>query len=294
MAKANLTMSADISVRAREIDFVTSFGADMSALAEIFNITRFIKKDNGTELVSKRATVVLQDGNVAEGEEVPYSKATVEPVYYEKIKLEKYSKAVSAESILEHGPDVAITMTDDEFKNELVGNVLDRFYAFLLKGELKNEYSTFQMAVAMAIGNVKDKFKKMRKRSTEVVVFVNTLDAYTYLGAAEISVQTQNGLDYVENFMGARKMVISSEIPRGKVVATPMANMQAYYVDPSNEGLARAGLVYTVDAEMPLVGFHANGDYRHVVGESDALMGFTLFAEYLDAIAVNTVGALGE
>jgi hypothetical protein len=125
-------------------------------------------------------------------------------------------------------------------------------------------------------------------------VFVNTLDAYTYLGAAEISMQTQNGLDYVENFMGARKMVISSEIPQGKVIATPMANMQAYYVDPSNEGLARAGLVYAVDAEMPLVGFHANGDYRHVVGESDALMGFTLFAEYLDAIAVNTVGALGE
>lgn len=294
MAKANLTMSADISVRAREIDFVTSFGADMSALAEIFNITRFIKKDNGTELVSKRASVELQDGNVAEGEEVPYSKATVEPIYYEKIKIEKYSKAVTAESILDHGADVAITMTDEEFKNELVGNVLDRFYAFLLKGELKNDYATFQMAVAMAIGNVKDKFKKMRKRSTDVVVFVNTLDAYTYLGAAEISMQTQNGLDYVENFMGARKMVISSEIPQGKVIATPMANMQAYYVDPSNEGLARAGLVYTVDAEMPLVGFHANGDYRHVVGESDALMGFTLFAEYLDAIAVNTVGALGE
>lgn len=294
MAKANLTMSADISVRAREIDFVTSFGADMSALAEIFNITRFIKKDNGTELVSKRASVELQNGNVAEGEEVPYSKATVEPIYYEKIKLEKYSKAVTAESILDHGADVAITMTDEEFKNELVGNVLDRFYAFLLKGELKNDYATFQMAVAMAIGNVKDKFKKMRKRSTDVVVFVNTLDAYTYLGAAEISMQTQNGLDYVENFMGARKMVISSEIPQGKVIATPMANMQAYYVDPSNEGLARAGLVYTVDAEMPLVGFHANGDYRHVVGESDALMGFTLFAEYLDAIAVNTVGALGE
>jgi hypothetical protein len=294
MAKANLTMSADISVRAREIDFVTSFGADMSALAEIFNITRFIKKDNGTELVSKRASVELQDGNVAEGEEVPYSKATVEPIYYEKIKLEKYSKAVTAESILDHGADVAITMTDEEFKNELVGNVLDRFYAFLLKGELKNDYATFQMAVAMAIGNVKDKFKKMRKRSTDVVVFVNTLDAYAYLGAAEISMQTQNGLDYVENFMGARKMVISSEIPQGKVIATPMANMQAYYVDPSNEGLARAGLVYAVDAEMPLVGFHANGDYRHVVGESDALMGFTLFAEYLDAIAVNTVGALGE
>lgn len=293
-AKENLTMSADITVRAREVDFVSSFGRDMSAMAEIFDITQFIEKTNGTELVSKKATVVLQDGKIGEGEEVPYSQATVEPVYYEKITLEKYSKAVSAEAILEHGADVAINMTDEEFRNELLGNVLDRFYAFLQKGTLKNEYATFQMAIAMAIGNVKDKFKKMRKKSTDIAVFVNTIDAYSYLGVAELTVQSQFGMDYVENFMGAKRLIISSEIPAGKVIATPLANMKAYYVNPANEGLARAGLVYTVDGDTPFIGFHANGDYRHVVGESDALMGFTLFAEYLDAIAVNTItGATG-
>ena len=294
-AKENLTMSADITVKAREVDFVSSFGRDMSAMTEVFDITQFIEKANGTELVSKRATVVLQNGKVGEGEEVPYSQATVEPVYYEKITLEKYSKAVSAEAIIEHGADVAINMTDEEFRNELAGNVLDRFYAFLQKGTLKNSYSTFQMAIAMAIGNVKDKFKKMRKKSTDIAVFVNTIDAYTYLGAAELTVQSQFGLDYVENFMGAKRMILSSEIPAGTVIATPMGNIKAYYVNPANEGLARAGLVYTVDGETPFIGFHANGNYRTVVGESDALMGFTLFAEYLDAIAVNTItGATGE
>lgn len=293
-AKENLTMSADITVKAREVDFVSSFGRDMSAMAEIFDITQFIEKTNGTELVSKKATVVLQDGKVGEGEEVPYSQATVEPVYYEKITLEKYSKAVSAEAILEHGADVAINMTDEEFRNELLGNVLDRFYVFLQKGTLTNEYATFQMAIAMAIGNVKDKFKKMRKKSTDIAVFVNTIDAYSYLGAAELTVQSQFGMDYVENFMGAKRLIISSEIPAGKVIATPLANMKAYYVNPANEGLARAGLDYTVDGETPFIGFHANGNYRTVVGESDALMGFTLFAEYLDAIAVNTItGATG-
>lgn len=295
MAKENLTMSADITVKAREVDFVSSFGRDMSAMAEIFDVTQFIEKANGTELVSKKATVVLQDGKIGEGEEVPYSQATVEPVYYEKIILEKYSKAVSAEAIIEHGADVAINMTDEEFRNELAGNVLDRFYAFLQKGTLTNSYGTFQMAIAMAIGNVKDKFKKMRKKSTDIAVFVNTIDAYTYLGAAELTVQSQFGLDYVENFMGAKRMILSSEIPAGTVIATPMGNIKAYYVNPANEGLARAGLVYTVDGETPFIGFHANGNYRTVVGESDALMGFTLFAEYLDAIAVNTIEApVGE
>ena len=48
-----------------------------------------------------------------------------------------------------------------------------------------------------------------------------------------------------------------------------------------------------VDGETNLIGFHADGDYRHAVGESYALMGMTLFAEYLDAIAVITISAGG-
>lgn len=296
MPKNNLTKTANITVRARELDFVSSFASNMEALREILGITRFIEKVNGTELVSKKATVVLQDGNVGEGEEVPYSQATVEPVYFEKITLEKYAKAVTAEAVLEHGADVAVTLTDEEFKNELQGEVLDRFYTFLQNGTLTNTYATFQMALAMAIGTVKDKFKKMRKNTTEIAVFVNTLDAYSYLGAAELTIQSQFGMDYIENFMGAKKVFLSSEIPAGKVIATPMNNLIAYYVNPSNEGLERLGLEYTVDGETPFIGFHAGGNYRTVVGESDAIMGIKLFAEYLDAIAVVTIDgtSLGE
>lgn len=296
MAKENLIKTANITVRARELDFVSSFASNMESLREILGITRFIEKANGTELASKKATVVLQDGKVGEGEEVPYSQATVEPVYYEKITLEKYAKAVTAEAVLEHGADVAVTLTDEEFKNELQGTILDRFYTFLQNGTLTNTYATFQMALAMAIGTVKDKFKKMRKNTTEIAVFVNTLDAYSYLGAAELTIQSQFGMDYIENFMGAKKVFLSSEIPAGKVIATPMNNLVAYYVNPSNEGLERLGLSYTVDGETPFIGFHAGGNYRTVVGESDAIMGITLFAEYLDAIAVVTIDStsLGE
>ena len=69
------------------------------------------------------------------------------------------------------------------------------------------------MAVSMAIGKVKDKFKQMRKDITNVVVFVNTLDVYEYLGAANITVQTAFGVDYIKNFLGAQTMILSSEIP---------------------------------------------------------------------------------
>ncbi|WP_270288582.1 hypothetical protein [Enterocloster bolteae] len=292
-AKANLTKSANIAVTARAIDFVTRYGLNWDSLREILGIMRPIKKENGTELKSKKATITLQSGDVGEGEEIPYSLASVVEVPYEKIKLEKYAKAVSIESVDEKGPEAAIQMTDEAFLNELQANVLDRFYTFLQTGTLTSTESTFQMAVAMSIGKVKDKFKKMRRTSTNIVVFVNTLDAYKYLGAAELSVQTSFGIDYIQNFMGAQTVILSSEIPEGKVIATPAENIVLYYVDPSNSGFEQLGLEYVVDGETNLIGFHADGDYRHAVGESYALMGMTLFAEYLDAIAVITIGAGG-
>lgn len=291
MAQANLTMSADVAVKAREIDFVSRFADTWEALREVLGIMRPIRKENGTVLNSKKATIVLQDGKVGEGENIPYSKASVTETPYGAITLEKYAKAVSIEAVAEHGAEAAIAMTDDAFLNELQGNVMDRFYDYIVTGELTSEADTFQMAIAKAIGTVKDKFKKMRKNGSKVVVWVNTLDAYTYLGAAELTVQTQFGLDYIENFLGADKVILSSEIEAGKVIATPVDNIILYYVDPSNSGFRQLGLEYVVDGETNLIGFHAGGNYNTAVGESFALMGLTLFAEYIDAIAVVTVGA---
>ena len=290
-AKERLTMSANIAVTAREVDFVTRFARNWDSLREILGIMRPIKKENGTELKSKSASITLQNGNVGEGEEIPYSLASVTEKTYDKIKLEKYAKAVSVEAVADKGAEAAIQMTDEAFLNELQGNILDRFYTYLKTGTLTSTETTFQMAVAMSIGKVIDKFKKMRRNTTNIVVFVNTLDAYKYLGAAELSVQTAFGINYIQNFMGAQTLILSSEIEEGKVIATPADNIVLYYVDPSNSGFEQLGLEYTVDGKTNLIGFHANGDYRHAVGESYALMGLTLFAEYIDAIAVITINS---
>lgn len=290
MAKANITNVAAITVTAREIDFVTRFGRNWDSLREVLGIMRPIKKDPGTKLASYTAAITLQSGNVGEGEEIPYSKATVSPVAYGDLTLEKYAKAVSIEAVNKYGAEIAVQKTDEAFLNELQGNVLNRFYTFLQTGTLTDAETTFQMAIAMAVGTVKDKFKKMRKDSTNVVVFVNTLDAYQYLGAASISLQTAFGIDYVKNFLGATTVILSSEIPQGKVIATPVENIVLYYTDPGDSDFAQLGLNYTVQGETNLIGFHANGNYTTAVGESFALMGMLLWAEYLDGIAVVTVG----
>lgn len=284
------------AVTAREIDFVTRFGQSWEALQEILGIMRPIRKTPGTQLISYTAEVELQGGDVGPGYVIPYSQATVQKFTKSDLDLLKYAKAVPIEDVNKYGAAIAVQKTDEAFLNELQSKVLDDFYTFLTDdtAATTGTEDTFQMAVAVAIGTVKDKFKKMRKNASEVVLFVNTMDAYRYLGAAEISVQSAFGIDYVKNFMGARTMILSSEIDEGTVIAVPVDNIVLYYVDPGDGQFAELGLNYTVQGETNLIGFHANGNYTTAVGESFALMGLLLWCEYADAIAIITVeGAEG-
>lgn len=291
---AGVTVTTDFTVEARRNDFVTSFAQNWNAWREILGVARPIKKQPGTVLKSYRATLTLEDGKVAEGAEIPLSKAKVTEVTHADLTIEKYGKGISIEDVDKYGPEVAIELTDEAFRNELLGKIMGEFYDFALTGELKPTGATdFQSAVALAIGSVKNKFKTMRKDGSRVVVFVNTLDAYKYLGAAQLSTQTLFGIEYVKGFMGAETLIMAGEdeIPSGTVVAVPVSNIVDYYADPSNSGYARMGLQYAVDPDAPMLGFAIEGDYSTATGINWAIMGHKLWAEYLDAIAVVTVPA---
>lgn len=288
-AEPNVITTQQITVNPREVDFVTSFGNDLSALSEVLGIAQPIRKPNGAQLVGKTVTGTLESGEVPEGEEIPFSQFSVEPVTYDQIGIRKYAKALTIETVIENGIETAVGMTDEEFKQQLIDVILADMYNALLAGTLTSEETTWQMAVSMAIGSVKDKFKKMHKNATGVAVFANTLDVYSYLGGAQITVQTAFGMDYVEKFLGADILFFSSEIPQGRVIATPINNMKIYYVDPGDSEFAQIGLDYTADPEVPYIGFHTEGNYRRAQSEDYALMGIKIFFEYVDAVAVITV-----
>lgn len=292
-AKENLTMTANVDVAAREIDFVTRFNQNWDALREVMGIMRPIRKQAGAILKSKVATVTLAE-SVEEGIEVPYSLAEVEEVTYDEMDIEKYAKAVSIEAIKDHGYEIAVAMTDNAFLNELQANVMSRFYNYLqnVVGAKTATFTTFQMGLAMARGAVLNEFKTMHRSVTEVVAFVNLMDFYGYLGAADITVQNQFGMTYIQNFMGYRTIFLcgDTEIPQGTIIALPVENINLYYVDPSDSDFARAGLQYTTMGDTSLIGFHTQGNYNTVVSECFAIMGLVLFAEYANGIAVVTIG----
>lgn len=285
------------SVTAREIDFVTRFNDNWEALRNIMGIMRPIRKAPGTSLISYTADVTLEDGDVEPGHVIPYSKATITQAAKGDLEIQKYAKAVPIEDVNKYGASIAVEKSDDAFLTKLQNVVLTKFYAFLKTGSLKKTATSWQDALAKAQGEVLNKFATMQKDVTSVVGFANILDAYDYLGAADITVQTQFGLTYIKDFLGYSTLFLlpETQVARGTVIATPVENIDLYYIDPGDSEFARLGLNYTTQGETNLIGFHAEGNYNTAVGASFAIMGMALWAEYLDGIAnvTFTTGAAG-
>jgi hypothetical protein len=89
-------------------------------------------------------------------------------------------------------------------------------------------------------------------------------------------------------------VVAPTDIPRNTVIATPTENIDLYYIDPADTQIARLGLHYTTVGETNLIGFHVQPNYSTATGETYAIMGMTLWAEYIDGIAVVTVESSGS
>lgn len=288
------------TVTAREVDFVTRFNDNWEALRNILGIMRPIRKAPGTQLISYTASVELESGDVGPGKVIPYSKATITQASKENLTIKKYAKAVPIEDVDKYGAEIAVEKSDDAFLTKLQNVVMGDFYTFLNTGSLAGTAATWQAALAKAQGEVLNKFSGMAKDVTSVVGFANILDAYDYLGAADITVQTQFGLNYIKDFMGYSTLFLlpatisgSMGIARNIVLATPVENIDLYYIDPGDSEFARLGLNYTTQGETNLIGFHAQGNYSTAVGETYAIMGMKLWAEYLDGIAKITVSAGG-
>lgn len=290
-------LNTDSALKAREIDFVTRFDKNWDALRTILGIFKPIRKEPGTSLVTYEAQMkdeALQGGaNVGEGEAIPFTQFKVVESKREDIVVEKYAKSLSLESVSKWGATVAIEKTDDAFMVELQNKVLKDFYTFLKKGTLKGTQKKWQKALAIAKGAVLNKFAGMNRNVTEVVGFANVMDFYDWLGDKEITVQTMFGLQYIKDFFGFSTLFLLPDdyIPAKTVIATPVENIDLYYIDPGDSDFKKLGLDYTTSGETNLIGFHAGGNYTNATGETYAIMGMKLWAEYLDGVCVVTVGA---
>lgn len=281
----NTIKKADLA-RVREVDFTLMFTESVNKLMEALGTTRKVQKQAGTMLKSYKATGTLENGTVAEGNDIPLSKYKTEAVPYGEIALKKWAKETTAEAIIDRGYDQAVGMTTDRMLKDIQKGIRADFFTFLGTGTGVASGTGLQGALAQAWAQLQIKFED---DAIDSVYFVNPLDIADYLEKATITVQSAFGLSYVENFLNLGTVIINSSVPKGKVYATAKENIVLYYVSVNGADLGEA-FSFTAD-ETGYIGIHESPNYDNMTAKDTVISGITLLAERIDGIVVSTINA---
>ena len=284
MAENNLIKKADLA-KAREIEFTYNFSENVRKLMEALGVTRKIAKQAGTMLKAYKAVGTLESGDVAEGDTIPLSKYSTEPVNLGELTLKKWRKATSAEAIVERGYDQAVEMTTDRMLRDVQKAIRTDLFGFLATGTGAATGVDFQSALAQAWGQLQVKFED---DAVQAVYFVNPLDVADYLGAAQITTQTAFGMTYVEDFLGLGTVIMNASVPKGKIYATAKENIVLYYIPVNGADLGEA-FDFTSD-ETGYIGIHETPDYTNMTASDTVVNGMVFFAERIDGVVVGTIG----
>ena len=288
-AETNLIKAAQMA-KVREVDFVTRFAhTSLAKLIEVLGVTRKIPMMEGTTMYVYSTTGTLQSGAVAEGEIIPLSQYATSKTAVGEITLKKWRKAASAEAIKKSGYDAAVNDTDAALLRDVQKGIRTDFFT-LLNGTITGSSTAsgvgLQAALANAWGQLQVKFED---DAAEAVYFVNPTDAAAYLGAANITVQTAFGLNYIEDFLGLGTVILTSQITAGTFIATAKENIVMYYLS-MNGDIARA-FSLTAD-DLGYIGIksgYQNEERAQI--ESLVMNGIQFFVEYAAGVVKGTISA---
>lgn len=286
MAEANTIVKNDVA-RVRMVDFNYQFTGNLSKFMEILGVTRKIAVQEGTALKALKVTGTLQDGSVAEGELIPLSHYQTQEVPMGEAVIGKWRKATTAEAILKGGYDQAVGATTDKLVKDVQKKIRSDFFAQLAKGTGEASGAALQPALADAWGKLQVLFED---DAVDTVYFLNPADVATYLGNAQITMQTAFGLNYVENFLGLGTVILSAGVPAGKFYATAKENVVAYYINVASGDIARA-FNLTTD-ETGYIGINEYANESHAQVEDLIMSGVTFFAERIDGVVVGTIAGV--
>lgn len=287
MAEDNLQLKADY-LAAKDIDFAYRFEEKITGLQKMLSVMRVIPLPIGATVKTYKSTVTLAGGAVAEGEIIPLSKVSFEPDTTYELAWDKRRKAVPGEEIQRFGFETAVSQTDDKLFNELIKNLRTTLFTNMGTGTGVGTGVGLQGAMAQAWGNLNIAFEEQDFTS---VAFVNPLDVADYLGQAQITMQKEFGMTYLENFMGFDVVFVSNNVTKGTIIATAAENMVMYYVPVAGSDVANAfDLVTGVKGFLGVKHFQDNITFTY---QTLAVSAMLWLAEKLDGIFKITIGTAG-
>lgn len=283
------TVTSDKLV-AHSIDFVEQFSDNVSTLLSAMGHIQMHPMPAGTLIQTyKKEDTPASNRTVEEGETIPLTqvKRTKDKQYELKL-TDKLRKVTTFEAIQKDGFDQAVTFTDGRLLSIAQKNAKkDLFDSLKSKGTTTTSGNSLQAAISKGLGKLAGLFEDVNNVGT-TIAYANPDDIYTYLGNAQITTQTAFGLKYVQNFLNADVVFLTTAITSGKVVMTVDNNINFYYVDM--HGQAGNAFNMTVD-ETGLIGVTHNQVNESLSYQTVAAGGWLILPERTDGIVTSTIQA---
>ena len=286
-AETNVIKKADMA-KVRELDFAQLFGENIRGLVKMLGVTRLIPAQAGTVLKKLTVTGTLQTNSVAEGDVIPLSNYKTAYEAVGELTLDKFRKATTAEAILKGGFDQAVNKTNAKMILDIQKQIRAGLIGSLADGSATAEGTGLQAALANAWGVLQVAFEDDAIQS---VYFINPMDVSDYLGQAQITIQNEFGLSYIENFLGMGTAILTSQVTQGTFYATAAENIVAYYVDVNGADGLGEGFEFTTDPDTGFVGVHEEPNYSRMQSETVAIAGVDFFAEMPAGVVVGTINS---
>lgn len=276
---------------ALDVEMNQRFMHEYEMLADILDIFDPEIVAAGTARYQYKVTGKLEDGDVAEGEEVPASHYELKKIPVGEFGIKKYRKVTTAESIIKSGYKNSIMRTDKKMLSDVRSVCVSDFFDGLGKGTGEAAGDNLQQALAQGDAELNVTLEENKDQTDRIIHFVNTYDIADYLGNANIEQQTMFGMKYIKSFLGVNDIFVTAKVPEGVVWVTPIENIHIYGIDFGT--LQEAGFDYTVTPKS-LIGVHHEIDYGKVSAETHAVVGMEMLAEILDFIVKVTIGEAGS
>lgn len=288
MSAETNVITTDEMRKVREIDFTYRFThSSLEKLLEVLGVTRKVPMMEGTTMYVYETTGTLEDGAVDEGDIIPLSQFETTKTAVGEITLKKWRKAVTAEAIKKSGYASAINDTDAALLKKVQSGIRTDFFS-LLNGTISGSTSAsgvgLQAALADAWGKLQVKFED---DEAEAVYFVNPLDVASYLGSANITVQTAFGMNYIEDFLGLGTVIMSSQITQGTFIATVKENIILYYLTMNGDVATAFDLTADETGYVGIKSGYQNEGRAQI--ESLVMSGIQLFIEYAAGVIKGTI-----
>lgn len=273
-----------IQAHAQEINAVAKFQSDLHNLLALLGKEDVQVVSPGTAFKIYRSSGTLSDTAVAEKALIPDSGIAMDNGTLVEITFKKYRNLVPIEKIAKIGYASAVgganTALLKQAQAKVRKSILD---GADVTGVGTASAATFKAKLAKGAAYVAKKFED---EVFTPIHFVNTDDAFDYLGSADVTVQNAFGIQYLENFMGLGTVILDSNITAGTIFSTACENLDIVAADCT----AIEGMEMTTD-ESGLIAVHVAPKYENGSIETVVYSGVQAVPVFADRICKVTTTA---